>query len=184
MRGILFSILTGLVGAALLHIIIILAVPEFTGRDAYTKVLSFGEPNRFFSLPNEAGSGAALVNDDPYLHAAVCAFSVADGPVRFRAPGGVPLWTFAIFDTGANEVFSMNDNTSVTGGLDLVAATPVQLVGLRKVLPEALSQSVLAEMRGEEGYAVLRALAPMPSFEEAARTFLAEAGCDPLAEGG
>ncbi|RVK07950.1 DUF1254 domain-containing protein, partial [Sinorhizobium meliloti] len=39
MRSIIFAILVGLVGAALLHIVIILALPQFTGRDAYTRVL-------------------------------------------------------------------------------------------------------------------------------------------------
>ncbi|MGL4199682.1 MAG: DUF1254 domain-containing protein, partial [Allorhizobium sp.] len=38
----LYALLTGIFGAVLLHIIIILGVPHFTGRDAYTRVTSEG----------------------------------------------------------------------------------------------------------------------------------------------
>ncbi len=42
MRSFLYAIAVGLVGAALLHIVIILSLPSFTGRDAYTRVQAFG----------------------------------------------------------------------------------------------------------------------------------------------
>ncbi|MDO9417331.1 DUF1254 domain-containing protein [Pararhizobium sp.] len=178
MRAVILALLTGLVGAALLHIVIILALPQFTGRDAYTKVMALAEPNRFVPLPNTQQDGAALVNDDPFLRVAVCSFSIAAAPVRFQARSEVPLWTLSIYDVDSNEIFSMNDKTSVAGDLDLVIATPVQLVALRKALPDALSESILAEMPHEDGYAVLRALSPAASFEDEARNFLAEASCD------
>lgn len=74
----------------------------------------------------------------------------------------------------------MNDQTAVHGDLDLVVATPIQLVELRKSPPEALAQSIMIEMKDEEGYAVLRALAPLDSFEDLVRTFLAESRCEPF----
>ena len=64
MRSFLYAIAIGLVGAALLHIVIILSLPSFTGRDAYTRVQAFGEANRFFPLASE-GNTLAPINDDP-----------------------------------------------------------------------------------------------------------------------
>jgi uncharacterized membrane protein len=179
MRSIVFAILVGLVGAALLHIVIVLALPRFTGKDAYSRVLGLYEMDSFFSLNAEPGP-TGLANDDPYLRVAVCGFSVDGGPARFVAKGAVPFWSLAIYDANSNEIFSMNDHTAVNGNLDLVMATPIQLVDLRKAPPENLAQSILVEMPDEEGYAVLRALAPMDSFEETARDFLAEASCEPF----
>lgn len=49
MSKFLYAVLTGLFGAVLLHIIIILGVPHFTGRDAYTRVTSEGVPFVFFT---------------------------------------------------------------------------------------------------------------------------------------
>lgn len=179
MRSFLYAIAIGLVGAALLHIVIILSLPSFTGRDAYTRVLTFGETNRFFPLAN-AGDTLAPINDDPAIKIAVCAFSVENGPIRLFAEGEVPFWSLAVYDDASNEVFSMNDRTSVTGALDTLVATPIQLIGIRKAVPAELEQSILVEMRGEEGYAVLRTFVPTESRQEAAIAFLAEASCEPL----
>ncbi len=74
----------------------------------------------------------------------------------------------------------MNDHTAVNGKLDLVVATPIQLVELRKSPPQALAQSIMVEMKEQDGFAVLRAMAPVDSFEEQVRNFLAESTCEPF----
>ncbi|MDI7861278.1 DUF1254 domain-containing protein [Rhizobiaceae bacterium n13] len=178
-----FMIATGLVGAALLHLVIVLALPYFTGRDAYTRILSYDDVNRFFML-SSTPDASGLANDDPYVKNAVCAFSLEQAPVRLQAEGPVPFWSLSIYDTASNEVFSMNDRTSVDGTVDVVLATPIQMTALRKALPEALGQSILVEVpQTEEGYTVLRTLAPQRSLEEAAQTFLTTASCQPLTAG-
>jgi uncharacterized membrane protein len=177
MRSFLYAIAIGLVGAALLHIVIILSLPSFTGRDAYTRVQAFGEANRFFPLASE-GNTLAPINDDPAMKTAVCTFSVEDGPIRLFADGDVPFWSLAVYDEASNEVFSMNDRTSVSGALDTLIATPIQLIAIRKAVPAELEQSILVEIRGEEGYAVLRTFVPTQSRQEAATAFLADASCE------
>ena len=172
----LFAVLIGLVGAALLHVVIILALPHFTGRDAYTRILALGESNRFARLGNTPDP-EGLANNDPFLKVAVCGFDVEALPVRLSARGAVPFWSLAIFDSASNEVFSMNDRTSVGGVLDVVLASPIQMTALRKALPEALAQAILVEMPRADGYAVIRTLAPQTSFAPAADNFLAEASC-------
>ena len=154
MRSFLYAIVIGLVGAALLHIVIILSLPSFTGRDAYTRVQAFDEPNRIFPLAR-SGNTLLPINDDPSM-------------------------LTAVYDSASNEVFSMNDRTSVGGALDTLVATPVQLIAIRKALPQELEQSILVEMRGEEGYAVLRTFVPTRSRQEEAAAFLAGASCEPF----
>jgi uncharacterized membrane protein len=181
MRSFLYAIAVGLAGAALLHIVIILSLPRFTGRDAYTRVQSFGELNRFFPLAGGTDADPAPVSDDPALKVAVCAFSLGEAPLRLFARGDVPFWSLAIFDNASNEVFSMNDRTSVNGDVDLLVATPIQLTAIRKAVPEELAQAILVEMRGDEGYAVLRTFVPAESRQEAATAFLTEAACEDFA---
>lgn len=178
MLRLVFAVLTGLIGAALLHLVIILSLPNFTGRDAFTRVMELGEAFRFWPVGKSAGPG--LVNGDPYLLVAACSFDTAQAPVHLVARGEVPFWSLGVFDAAANEVFSMNDRTAVDGALDVVIATPVQLMRLRKALPEALAQAVLVEQTEPLGYAVLRALVPHESMRPAAQAFLAEAVCEPL----
>ncbi|MGK9050212.1 DUF1254 domain-containing protein [Neorhizobium sp. CSC1952] len=177
---VLFAVVTGLIGAALLHLVIVLLLPDFSERDAYTRVLAEGESHRFYRL-GEKPDRAGLSKDDPFVDTAVCAFDVSEGPLRLTAPnGGVPFWSLAVYDQSSNEVFSINDRTSAGGVLDVVIATPVQLTSLRQAQPPALSQSILVETTQAEGYVVLRSLVPQPSFADIASQFLSQATCTPF----
>ncbi|WP_377275748.1 DUF1254 domain-containing protein [Rhizobium sp. R86522] len=180
MSKLLYAILTGFFGAVLLHIIIILGVPHFTGRDAYTRVTAEGTPFVFHPL-SAAPDAVGLSNLDPYLRVAVCHFDIARQPLSLIAlGGGVDFWSVAIYDRDANEVFSMNDRTSVAGDLDVLVATPVQVAQLRKTPIAALAETILVEHPGLEGYVVLRVLAPQASYEADATAFLADAECMPF----
>ncbi|SSC69747.1 unnamed protein product [Ciceribacter sp. T2.26MG-112.2] len=200
MNRLTYAALTGLIGAALLHIIIILALPNFTGKDAYTRIKAAGPSHRFIVLPDSVDTRAdkstdktangraegsdqmALSNVDPFLKGAVCHFDIARAPLRLYAPAGPSFWSMAVYDASSNEVFSMNDRTSVGGDLDAVVATPAQVAQIRKAPGATLTQSILVEYRGTTGYVVLRTMVPAPSFSPQARAFLDEALCAPLTE--
>ena len=175
----IFAILVGLVGAALLHIVIILVLPRFTGNDAYSRVLGLFEMDSFFPLSAAPGP-TGLANEDPFCALPSAVFRWSAARCGSSPRGDIPFWSLSVYDADSNEVFSMNDQTAVNGELDLVMATPIQLVDLRKTPSESLAQSIMVEMPEEDGYAVLRALAPTDSFEETVRNFLAESSCEPF----
>lgn len=176
---VLLAVLTGLVGAALLHLIIIFSLPSFSERDAHSRVLSEGPEFEFHVIgikPDKAG----LVRQDPYLETAVCAFDITDQPVRLTSANGVPFWSLATFDSASNETFSINDRTAADHMLDVIVATPVQATALRKALASTQAQPIIVETAQVEGYAVLRALVPQKSFRPAAMEFLNKADCSPM----
>src|SRR6218665_3091728 len=118
------AIATGLIGAALLHLIIVLLLPDFSQRDAYTRVLAEGETHRFYVL-GEKPDAAGLSKDDPFVNVAVGAFDASTGPLRLTAANpGVPFWSLGIYDQSSNEVFSINDRTSAGGGGGLGVGAP------------------------------------------------------------
>lgn len=170
------AILTGLFGAALLHVVIILALPHFVKANAYARVEALGPSGRFYPL-GASGETHGLVNEDPFLLVSACRIDIGEGPMRLFASGDVPLWSVVIFDRESNEVYSMSDRTSVTGDLDILLASSVQLPAIRKNLPEALAQSILVEMPSSGGYAVLRAFSPRASFKPDVQDFLGAAEC-------
>jgi uncharacterized membrane protein len=177
---ILFAIATGLVGAALLHLVIVFSLPQFIQRDAYTRILAEGEGHRFYRL-GEKPDSASLAKEDPMVETAVCSFDISEAPVRVTAPnGGVPFWSLGVFDSSSNEIFSINDRTSADGVVDVVVGTPAQLTILRKSLPGGFAQTVLVEAQHTEGYAVLRSLATHRSFGPLISQFLDQATCAPF----
>lgn len=177
MLKLVFAVFVGLVGAAVLHLIILLSTPHFSNRDAYTRSLAQGAPN-LFHLLNENREKTSLSSGDPFMRVAVCTFDVAEKPTRLAAFGVVPFWSVSVFDSASNEIFSMNDRTSAGGEMDILVANQVQLAALRKAQPEGLSKSILVEAGQSKGYAVLRTMVPQPSFSEEATRFLSEAKCE------
>jgi uncharacterized membrane protein len=176
-RAALFAILTGLIGAAVLHIVIILALPAYTGLDAYTRLTDYDGEGRFVIFDGRKDD-VGFSNGDPYLRTAACLISVEDQPVHLLAGGPVPFWSFSVYDSSSNEVFSMNDRSAAGGELDAIIASPAQLAAIRKLDPDIISESVLIEMPRPEGYIVLRTLAPAPNYEDVARNFLTESECE------
>ncbi|MFD1746574.1 DUF1254 domain-containing protein [Rhizobium helianthi] len=179
MLRVILTVLTGIVGAGLLHLVIILSLPSFSERDAYSRVEKEGAPFRFHTIGSKPDA-AGLVKDDPFLDVAVCAFDISDQPVRMKATEPVPFWSFATFDSASNETFSINDRTAADRKLDLIVATPVQATALRKALPSSALQPIIVETTQEQGYAVLRALAPQTSFKPATAAFLGAAECSTM----
>ena len=179
MRSVLLAIAIGIVGAALIHVVIILALPLWTGKDAFTRVKALGAENRFYSLANEPNT-TGLYNDDPHIRTAVCHFDISDGPVQVIASSNVPMWTVSAFNTSSDETYSMNDRSSIGTNVDVAFVTPAQMLQMRRSMPLALARAVLVELPQPEGYVALRAVAPTPSHEPAVRAFLANAVCAAL----
>ncbi|MEV4608513.1 DUF1254 domain-containing protein [Neorhizobium sp. LMR1-1-1.1] len=177
---ILFAIFTGLVGAALLHLIIVFSLPQFSQRDAYTRIIAEGESHRFYRL-GEQPDRAGLSKEDPMIEMSVCSFDISETPVRLTAPNsGVPFWSLGVFDASSDEIFSINDRTSADHVLDVVVGTPAQLAALRKSLPRGFSQTVLVEAQQTEGYAVLRSFVTHKSVVPVISKFLDQATCAPF----
>jgi uncharacterized membrane protein len=179
MRSLIYAVIVGLLGALVLHITVILATPVFSGVDAYARVLDLGADGEFRTLPEKSVNGG-LADSGPFVREAVCAFSVTDGPVNLTAAGSVPFWSAAVYDSRSNEIFSMSDRTAVKGTLDIVAGTDAQITTLKNSGASSADNTILVTMPKEDGYVVVRAVAPEASMQAAAQAFLDSASCDEM----
>ena len=179
MRSLAVSVAAGLVGAILLHIVIILAIPHFAGQKAWQKVEALGAPGEFHRLANDAPQ-RALSEADPFVRSAICLFDASAGPVHVADADAPPFWSLAVFDPGSNEVYSMNDRTAVERRVDVTLATPLQLIALRRSTPDALARSILVELPQPRGYVVLRTIAADETWDGIAGRFLSDARCAPV----
>ena len=76
----LLAIVTGLVGAAVLHILLILILPFNSNVDAWSKVEDLGEPFEFFTLKNEPNE-SGLYNEDIFIPLLLLFFTSWKSPV-------------------------------------------------------------------------------------------------------
>ena len=202
MRSLLLTLVAGIVGAGLLHIVIVFTVPYFAPADAWARVSALDEAGRFYPVERIASAGAfpgeaagdspsgnatkqevdaaLAAHDNAFVRTRVCRFSLAEAPIRIHAEGRVPFWSLSVFNPRSNEIFSINDRT-VDGAMpDIALATAAQTSRLRESLPDALANSVMVETPSAEGFVLLRTVIPDESWETAADTFLDAATCAPL----
>lgn len=176
MIKLIIAVITGLIGAAVLHIMIILTLPLYTGSDAWSKVINLGAENEFHMLTNQENS-TGLHNEDIHIQSAVCYYDLDDGPLQILADNSASMWTFGAFDSDTNEVFSMSARSSIQGEVNFLIVTRAQILTLRSEEPELVSRTIAIEVTDAQGYAVIRAIAPDFSQIAEARSFLSSASC-------
>lgn len=176
MGRLLHALLLGLVGAGLVHIAVLLLVPAYSERDAWSALSQ--QANFYRPVRLDPPAGPPLIDSlDPLLDAVACRFDLAEGVMQLRGEGSVPYWSISIYDRAGLNVFSLNDRSAPQGRLDFVVATPVQMIALRNALPPEMDESAFIEADVGEGIAVVRSFAPDESFEPSVSAWLRGIDC-------
>lgn len=178
MRSLLHALILGLLGAGIVHIVVLFLVPEFSERDAWSRLAMASDLYRMTRLDAEAGGAPVVKSVDPLFYAAACRFDLADGLVRIRAPGDVPFWSASVYDRGGHNIYSFNDHNANDEKLDAVVLTPAQMIDVRRDLPEDLQGAIFVEAPIEEGIFVVRAFVPDESWKPIVSRFLEQSACE------
>lgn len=179
MLKLIHAIVVGLIGAAILHVVIIMALPAFSERNAYARIVAEGPVGVFRPVSHDPAAQGALAPHNPFVDQVACAYDLENGPVIIDATGNADFWSFAVFDSTSSEVFSISDRSAEAGKLNAVLALPAQAAQLRKSFPERMARTILIEVAVETGYAVLRTVTPHESMRQQSLDFLKSARCTP-----
>ncbi|TPI42321.1 DUF1254 domain-containing protein [Mesorhizobium sp. B2-9-1] len=178
MRRLLHALILGLLGAGIVHIVVLFLVPEFSERDAWSRLAMASDLYKMTRLDAEAGGAPVVKSVDPLFYAAACRFNLADGLVRIRAPGDVPFWSASVYDRNGHNIYSFNDHNANGEKLDAVVLTPAQMIDVRRDLPEDLQGAIFVEAPIEEGIFVVRAFVPDGSWKPIVSRFLEQGACE------
>ncbi len=173
-----YAVILGLVGAGIVHIAILLLIPYYSERDAWALVSQAGPPYAVHKLERDGPAEHALANADPMFTIATCRFDLSDGSVHVFSEAHVPFWSLSVFDRRGQNVFSLNDRTATESILDVVVATPLQLIELRKAMPPNYEKAVFIEADIAEGMIVLRSFVPDSSWQRLVERHLDGARCE------
>jgi uncharacterized membrane protein len=177
MLRLLYIVLVSIVGAGIVHIAVLLLLPRFSERDAWSGLAEAGDFYKAVRIDAGDGSPPVVKAVDPLFHAAACRFDLDEGPVHIRAPGAVPFWSVSIYNRAGQNVYSFNDRATDNGALDFVVLTTAQMIEVRKQPPEDFQRSIFVEAPIGEGIVVVRSFVPDPTWEETTSEFLARIAC-------
>jgi uncharacterized membrane protein len=173
----LLYILGGLLLGGIIHIAVILLLPDFANRDAWTSIGRFGPDGHFHLLPMSEPGTEPLPYLDPRMAYAACRFSLEDGPIRIKAAMPDDFWSIALFNRRGSNVYSLNDRTAERSDIDIVVATTLQMAQLRENPIAALDQAIVIEVPITRGFALVRAFVADPTLLSRAETALRAADC-------
>ncbi len=172
-RRLLLYGLGGLLLGGIIHIVVILLLPHVATRDAWTVLGGLGPEGAFYRL----SATAALPDLDPAMAYATCRFTLKDGPIRIRATLPDDFWSLSLFDRQGSNVYSLNDRTAERRDIDLVIATPLQMIRLRENPNPVLDSAIVVELPLEQGFVLIRAFVADPTLAPAVDAALKAASC-------
>lgn len=162
MAKLLHALALGIIGAGIIHIVIILLVPHYATSDVWSHASRIGPEYRFTVITD--AQSRSITQSDPMFAVSICRFDLSDGIVRIRSQGAVPMWTLSVADKRGQTLFSLNDRNAVAGKLDVTIATPVDMIELRKDLPEDFANAIFVEADAAEAMAIVRLFTPDKSW--------------------
>lgn len=174
----LYALIAGLIGIGIVHIATLLLIPAVSDIDTWTRVAALGDLNEFHRIERQDAAAASIRALDPTFEVTACRFDLSEGAVAVQSIGTAPFWSLSIYNRRGENIFSINDRTANQDDLDVIIATPAQVVDLKKQLDPALSDSIITENDIDEGFVVLRAFAEDESMKPAILEFLDNASCD------
>ncbi|MGB6119664.1 MAG: DUF1254 domain-containing protein [Mesorhizobium sp.] len=178
MLRLLYAIIVGLVGAGVVHIAILLLLPSYAERDAWTLISEAGPEYALVQVNRSQQAASVLVDADPLFEVGACRFDLSQGAVRLSSPERVPFWSISLFDRRGLNIYSLNDRTASDGVLDIIIATPVQLIEMRNSATDAFAGSVIVEADATETIAIIRSFVPDKSWGPIVQANLAATRCE------
>ena len=179
----LLATLSGLVLAGLVHVGVVLLIPRLAEADALSRARSgeaLDHPLPVNTIAGAAPAGTAedwLPIPDPAVAVGVCAYDLADGPMRVSARTG-PLSLSLAAHARRGAFYAVTDQAAVRGALDLVILTRAQY-------DEALadddendpSRDVRIVAPDNRGFVVVRVIAGLPSQRPGANAAVQSVSC-------
>lgn len=174
----MYLILTGLIGAALVHILEIFMIPALAQNDAWARITGAGTPGTFRLVTPELDLGDRMAVASTGFVLGTCHFILENGPILIRGPQAPSFWSMSVYNRRGENIFSVNDRITPNGELDILVATPVQIIELQNDMPDELSESVFAEADTEEGFVILRTFLEEESLRSQAGAFISGSSCE------
>lgn len=124
MRRALVWALAIVVGAAVVHFAVVLALPRLIMGAALRGVEQRAGINAFFHPPLSTAESRDIVRPSPDLAYSAAVFDVRERPLRVVVPLTTPYTSLSGFATNTDNFFAVNDQTAGAREIDVVLVGP------------------------------------------------------------
>ncbi len=172
--------LAGLILAAIVHIVTVLAIPALSQRDAAHAYRELGTEGHaeIAPSPGNARGLPALREADPNVVTAICSYDLSTGPMRIVARTGTLLLGLTLHRQGGGVLYAITDRAAIRGTLEFLVMTEAQRDERIAADEEGeTSRELRIVSDTEQGLIVARVLLRLPSDRADAEALATGVAC-------
>lgn len=171
-----YILLMGVVLAGIIHIAVVLLIPQYSTRDAWAYLS--GRTNLFsFTIFEDVSQLSGISEVDPFFSYGVCRFDIEEAPLRLVGQQTELFWSASVFDESGKVIYSLNDRTAIDKKLNLLIIDPVQALDIRGNEQAEIENSIIVEANIRLGFVVVRILRPDDGWKTENQNFLKAIEC-------
>lgn len=172
--------LAGLILAAIVHIVTVLAIPALSQRDAAHAYRELGTEGHAEMAPSPGNARGlpALREADPNVVTAICSYDLSTGPMRIVARTGTLLLGLTLHRQGGGVLYAITDRAAIRGTLEFLVMTEAQRDERIAADEEGeTSRELRIVSDTEQGLIVARVLLRLPSDRADAEALATGVAC-------
>ncbi|WP_454657812.1 DUF1254 domain-containing protein [Bosea beijingensis] len=172
--------LAGLILAAIVHIVTVLAIPALSQRDAAHAYRELGTEGHAEMAPSPGNARGlpALREADPNVVTAICSYDLSTGPMRIVARTGTLLLGLTLHRQGGGVLYAITDRAAIRGTLEFLVMTEAQRDERIAADEEGeTSRELRIVSDTEQGLIVARVLLRLPSDKADAEALATGVAC-------
>ena len=172
--------LAGLILAAIVHIVTVLAIPALSQHDAAHAYRELGTEGHAEMAPSPGNARGlpALREADPNVVTAICSYDLSTGPMRIVARTGTLLLGLTLHRQGGGVLYAITDRAAIRGTLEFLVMTEAQRDERIAADEEGeTSRELRIVSDTEQGLIVARVLLRLPSDRADAEALATGVAC-------
>jgi len=173
----LLSILAAVLLGGIVHLATVLAMPQASTQDAYSRLVPLTPVNAVVPLPTPTAQASIMPFMDPAFAAAVCRYDLSDGIIKLNAPVSQAYTSVTFYTRTSVAYYAINDRAAGRRAIELDLMTAEQHAQVPEEEDVTAADRLIIESPTITGLVVLRTLAPEPGMMAMARRALDAARC-------
>lgn len=176
----LFWAVGGLVLGGLIHLMVIITLPDAATRGVWDRLSTIAPPETLVVVDDIGPNAPNPLGLDPELLYGVCRLELNDGPGIVSGALPLAFWSVAVFNPSGHVIYSTTNRSGSGELLDMGLFNPSQTRLLAEQRFEINEGLLIVETGGDDAIAVIRLAPPHPSMRERYRDILASLACRTL----
>lgn len=180
MSRLLFWIFGGAVLGGLIHLVVILTLPDAAVRDVWHRLEAMTPLEATLVLDDIAPGEVNPLGLDPALLYGICRLELGDGPGIVNGELPLAFWSVSVFNRDGHVIYATTNRSGSGDLLDMGLFNPAQTRLLAEQRFEIDEGLLIVESQGNSVAVVVRLAPPHPAMRERYRDALSELSCSTI----